>query len=55
MLPDPREWSAEALESFRSRGLPPRDWPDYRDRYIVEMTRRLADRHQAEALAASGP
>ena len=45
MLPDPSVWSSEAMERFKSSGLPSRDWPLFRDRFIVSMTRHLADRH----------
>jgi hypothetical protein len=45
MLPNPAEWAAEALIRFRTEGRPTREWPQYRDRYIAQMTQLLADRH----------
>ena len=43
MLPDPSEWTAEAFSLFRQEGLPPEEWPQYRNCYIVQQTQLLAD------------
>ena len=48
MLPDPSKWTAEALSLFRKEGLPSTDWPQYRNRYIVQMTHLLADERSKE-------
>jgi hypothetical protein len=47
---DPKEWEIEARSRFRQASLPIREWPGFRDRYIVSRVRELADRHQAEVM-----
>ena len=43
MLPDPSNWTAEALRLFRSEGHSMEEWPQYRNQYIVQMTQVLAE------------
>ena len=50
MIADPRDWEVEARSRFRQTDLPQREWPMFRDRFIVMRARELADRHQANVL-----
>ena len=50
MIADPKNWEVEARSRFRQTDLPVRDWPMYRDRFIVMRARELADRHQAQVM-----
>ncbi len=51
MLPDPSKWTAEAFSQFRKEGLPSADWPQYRNRYIVQMTQVLAEERSKQLSA----